>query len=137
VIFPLALVGSIVVGIVALMKRRNAAAWGISALLLMVVCWWFLDQLMAVAAPSQYLDPNFRMAIVLAGAGVGVIAVLTILIVMPTRPKPPEQLIEDRVPCPICAEMIMRAAVKCRFCGADLVPVEAHSKALEGRFDQG
>lgn len=26
--------------------------------------------------------------------------------------------IETRIPCPDCAEMIMRAAKKCRFCGA-------------------
>jgi hypothetical protein len=33
---------------------------------------------------------------------------------------PPPPMVEDRVPCPMCAEQIMRDAKKCRFCGHEL-----------------
>jgi hypothetical protein len=29
----------------------------------------------------------------------------------------------DERPCPVCAESIKRAAIKCRFCGAEVQPV--------------
>lgn len=33
--------------------------------------------------------------------------------------------LSDEIACPVCAEMIKRAAVKCRYCGADIEPVSA------------
>lgn len=36
--------------------------------------------------------------------------------------------LSDDMPCPVCAETIKRAALKCRFCGAE-VPAEAHTAA--------
>lgn len=35
----------------------------------------------------------------------------------------------DRKPCPVCAEFIMKAATKCRFCGADLAATHARPAA--------
>lgn len=54
------------------------------------------------------------------GALFGPIGVLAALVAAPavTRVEPVDA--EARIPCPHCAEMIMPAARKCRFCGADL-----------------
>ena len=41
-------------------------------------------------------------------------------------PAPPKPVSNDYRPCPICAEPVRTAAVKCRHCGADLVDQAAN-----------
>jgi hypothetical protein len=45
---------------------------------------------------------------------------LLIAAAMPAAPQPPPR--EMRRPCPQCAEPILLAALKCRYCGAELPP---------------
>lgn len=41
----------------------------------------------------------------------------------------------DRVPCPVCGEMIVKGAVKCRFCGELLGPgAKSKSRTQSGRL---
>ena len=40
----------------------------------------------------------------------------------PTYTPPVAPAGEERIPCPVCAEMIMKAAKKCRFCGHVIEP---------------
>jgi hypothetical protein len=45
--------------------------------------------------------------------------------------------LSDEMPCPVCAETIKRAAVKCRFCGSEISEdARSTSKALEAGATQ-
>ncbi|WP_397448167.1 hypothetical protein [Pseudomonas sp. NA-150] len=62
---------------------------------------------------------NFTMV-----AGMAVIAgLLMVIFGGKAQSSAVDQPVRDSRPCPICAEIIKNAAIKCRHCGADVEPV--------------
>jgi len=51
------------------------------------------------------------------------LALIVVALLPSVRPAAPAAAqFDDRRPCPECAEMILRQAKKCRFCGAAITP---------------
>lgn len=63
--------------------------------------------------------------------GVVLIAGLLILLLGQRQPAHGQQSDLDARPCPLCAETIRSAAIKCKHCGADVQPV-APARLVEG-----
>jgi hypothetical protein len=82
--------------------------WGL------VVIWGVLSALVAWVASSRGHSAVqwFFISFLLSPALGFILAILT-------KPKTPQQM---RAPCPVCAEMIVYGASKCRFCGSELAP---------------
>ena len=130
-----ALVVAIVVGVIAsTWKGRSAAGWGITAFIFVIAVWWFLDQLVGVAEPQLRHMSSGRAAIVIMAIIVGTLPVLLGLAVTP-RLRTALSDARPRVPCPVCRELILVDAMKCRFCGAELMPPAAGSNAVKRPVD--
>lgn len=87
-----------VIGSRAGAKNRSVGAWVSGFIVLGVVCF-----LWAVSVPGSSI----------------VAFVVSLLPVLVLLALPAEGRNDERA-CPICAEMVKSAAVKCRFCGAEL-----------------
>ena len=62
---------------------------------------------------------GFGLGFLLGPIGLVIVAIL--------RGQPRSAVPTNLQPCPVCAEMIQPAAIKCRFCGAAVEPVQKAS----------
>ncbi|MGH6624313.1 MAG: hypothetical protein ACREBN_10090 [Burkholderiaceae bacterium] len=104
--------------------------------------WLMFAIVVGVAASSRGRSGFgwFLLAVVISP----LIALLLVL-VMPKKvaaqpaaaAAPAPVVIEDRVKCPECAELVLREAKKCKHCGVALVPQPVEPAPAEGAaFDQ-
>lgn len=117
-------IGCVVTPVVAHSKGRNWFGWLVLGLLLPVIALLLVALLPSLKPQTMVMvDERGRS---LAGGG-GRLAAGGAGRPMDATRSTPAIAADERRPCPHCAEQIMKAAVKCRFCGE---AVEAVSPAL-------
>lgn len=92
------LTGAFILGARAGAKNRSKTAW-IGG----YIAWGFVCFLWGVSVAGTAFVPF-------------IVSLLPVAVVMAL----PAQGRRDEQPCPVCAEMVKSAAIKCRFCGAEL-----------------
>lgn len=119
--------------------RGHASAWGIFALNLLLG-WSGIVWIIALVWALSNKGQSVQQTVIINERGEASQPIFVPVPVSPSRPTPQEMMgleapqsqsfavpalpaiVQDTRSCPVCAETIKAAAIKCRFCGEPIIP---------------
>jgi hypothetical protein len=108
-----------------LWKGRTGIGW----FLLALIAFGVMFSITALAVPGRYPSEVLAMTSSLVSGAVMLVIVASLPNRRTARTEPADR--RPRVPCPVCRELILLEAEKCRFCGTQLMPLARNSNALK------